>query len=448
MDDTVEQPVAMPGMEVKTMLQERIMAQYRGLHPLDRVILEARKREETELAEAAAAKELVAQENARIEEALMRKHEALRQAEESDARKRDAPARRRKYSADASRGGARRRGQLKEEAYISEVEIEDRKEARKQAQLFGDTRSTSFTASQQQFMGRGSGGRRFPHALDPTALRQAMGRDKRIALLNAEVRDARQQKYNDDLRRMADCEAAIEEAMAKQPDGGRLRLGRIGQPSEWEYSGELFKRGQLATWNWRRGFFVIYQGLMYEFTDSSLQATIMDVWPIYASVASRMQTSTVKKPFVFTLRISPYYQEEGMLALSEFAAPNLDERAAWVQALTSASLSVSRLFRSDVNDLELHLKEVDATQTRDAIKAVAVATTMLNQKPPPSWQEEARKAAALDELHNRMAAMAAHAKSAPAFAGSPSKMRLANAGKKQKKRPDSGRRKVKFAAAT
>ena len=61
-DDTVEQPVAMPGMEVKTMLQERIMAQYRGLHPLDRVILEARKREETELAEAAAAKELVAQE--------------------------------------------------------------------------------------------------------------------------------------------------------------------------------------------------------------------------------------------------------------------------------------------------------------------------------------------------------------------------------------------------
>ena len=246
------------------MSMERLQASYRSRHPLDWVIMNARQEEEAAAAAEAVEKTALAKARQQREDADVKK--LLRRQGGGSPGKRGgkspgkrSPGKRGGKTQAPGRGSRRPVAGVEEEAYTVFDASADASAAavRQQAQLMAGTRTTSFTAAQQLFNGRVEVTRRYPHDMDQSALRRAITAPKRIGELNAEVQAARERRAEKEAARVADVELAAEDAVGWQPDGGKLRLGRIGQPSEWDYSGELFKRGQVATWKWTRGFFVL-----------------------------------------------------------------------------------------------------------------------------------------------------------------------------------------------
>ena len=128
----------------------------------------------------------------------------------------------------------------------------------------GSERSTTFGASTAMFKG-GRIYRKYPHSDDQNWLHVRMGASKCMQNINRQLQRARGEKYDADVAAIAHLEVACEEAVEKQADGQRLRIGRIGTQDQWVYSGELRRRNQLANWKWDAGFYVLCDGMLYEF---------------------------------------------------------------------------------------------------------------------------------------------------------------------------------------
>ena len=77
----------------------------------------------------------------------------------------------------------------------------------------------------------------------------------------------------------------------KQADGSKFRLGRLPAKEYWDFSGTLLRRNHMATWKWTSNFFVLDNGLLYEFEDNMLTSKIVSVWPILGATFSRVQAS-------------------------------------------------------------------------------------------------------------------------------------------------------------
>lgn len=253
-------------------------------------------------------------------------------------------------------GTRRRRRARPEEAYIESHDVglgATREDAvRKQADVVaGGVRTTSFKAVTQQFHGRNEARRPFPHELDPTRLRVMMGAEKRAEHVHAQLDAARTRKHDDDVRMLHELEEACEGAKARQQDGGKLKLGRIEQSHEWQWSGELHRRGQVASWNWAKSFHVLCNGILYAFTDSRLSATLIDAWPVLAGSFRRVETTAKAHPFAFSLTLGGFFagDERSVLDTVELSAPTLEARAGWLRALETASLAVSKDFKDTVD---------------------------------------------------------------------------------------------------
>lgn len=241
------------------------------------------------------------------------------------------------------------------------VLLDTRGKPRERAQIVGNTRTMSFHASTAMFKGgrpayNGST-HNYPYSLDANRLMLLMGAEQRAASLNGELRRAREAKYENDLRAMARLQDECEEAVKPQMDGQKLRLGRVATPDRWTFSGLLRRRGQIATWQWAEGFYVLCDGMLYEFTGSSLSSSIVAVWPVLGATARRGTPSSQAYPYVLELRISPHLLEEEILSTVELAASTKGERSKWIDALERESLKVSRIFRG-TNEFEAYQAEV------------------------------------------------------------------------------------------
>ena len=136
--------------------------------------------------------------------------------------------------------------------------------------------------------------------------------------------------------------------MEKQADGSKFRLGRLPAKEYWDFSGTLLRRNHMATWKWTSNFFVLDNGLLYEFEDNMLTSKIVSVWPILGATFSRVQASAQQHPWVLEVRINRYYQEAGteIIGRVELAAPTREERNEWLHALDRVSRWVGKRFRN------------------------------------------------------------------------------------------------------
>jgi len=100
---------------------------------------------------------------------------------------------------------------------------------------------------------------------------------------------------------------------------------------------------------------------------------VVAAWPCVGSVATRTPTSTKAHPYLFQLRIAPCFEEEDTLALTQFAAPGLEERAAWLTAIDRISRTVQTHYRSEVNDTEIRRREEADKERKARTKKVALA---------------------------------------------------------------------------
>ena len=92
---------------------------------------------------------------------------------------------------------------------------------------------------------------------------------------------------------------------------------------------------------------MLCDGLLYEFSGSSLAAPIVRAWPILGATCRRGTASTQSHPHVLELRVNRYFVEAGteVLAKVELAAPTREQRDRWVAAVERASLRVGAPFR-------------------------------------------------------------------------------------------------------
>ena len=132
-----------------------------------------------------------------------------------------------------------------------------------------------------------------------------------------------------------------------QADGEKLRYGRLD--AAWDgrlqLSGALHKRGQVATWSWRPGFFVLCEGLLHEFGDASLTSPLVGAWPVLGALVGRAAVSHRQHAHALQITVHPYYIGDSLLASTELAAPSEEAAAMWVAALERASLGVSKHFK-------------------------------------------------------------------------------------------------------
>ena len=268
-------------------------------------------------------------------------------------------------SDDSGGGAAKRRYTMKSNIGTAAGRVK--------AQIVGDTRTMSFHASTALFKGGrpayAGNTHNYPHRIDPNRLRTLMGADLRTASLNAQLREAREAKYENDLNAMAELEIAAGEKLERQLDGQKLRLGRIPTADQWSHSGEMRRRGQISTWRWQPGFYVLCDGLLHEFSGASLSSSIVNAWPVLGATACRGVPSSQAYPHVLELHVSGYYVDEEVLATVELAVSSKEERAQWIDALERESLKVSRLFR-ETHDRETHLAEVDYLESDEAWASV------------------------------------------------------------------------------
>jgi hypothetical protein len=352
-------------MDVHSVTQERVRAHLRKFpSPLDAVIdrakVEQAMAEEEEKASRRRERLRGAGYKAGVMTAITNEHERALKAQPtggggSSSTPQTSSARRRRYTM----GDERERHPMQK------------------AQIIGNTRSMSFHASTALFKGgrdqyHGSK-RNFPHGMDPNGLRVAMGADLRTAALNAQLRDAREAKYDEDLRRMEEVASQCEGALERQVDGEKLRLGRIATPDQWLHSGELRRRGLIATWTWTPGFFVLCDGMLHEFAGAALSSPIVSAWPVLGGVARKGTPSSQNHPHVFELHLCSYFGEEPVLSVIELAAPTKEERKQWLAAIERASLRVSRVFR-DTADKATHMSEV-----RERLRATPLPTARVSR---------------------------------------------------------------------
>lgn len=343
-------------MDVHSITQARVRAYRRQFPPaLDGVIARAKREEAADAEEEKARKRMGKLRSAgtAAQLATAATHAGAPSTEQPAKGKAAATPASRKYTmGDAEKRGARRQ----------------------KAQIVGNSRSISFDASTALFKGgrpayNGST-RNYPHEMDPNRLRVLMGADLRTNRLNGQLRAAREAKYNDDLRRMEQLAHECEAATEKQVDGEKLRLARLPQQNQWAHSGELRRRGQIATWSWTAGFYVLCDGMLHEFEGSALSSAIVNAWPVLGAVCKRGEPSSQHHPHVFELRLAAYFADEPVLATVELAAPTKDARARWMNAIDRGSLRVSRLFR-ETGDKATHMAEVDYLQTDRALDSIS-----------------------------------------------------------------------------
>lgn len=203
-----------------------------------------------------------------------------------------------------------------------------------QADLVGDVRTMRFEASAKLFSGRPHDREhhRFPHELSATSLRLAMGAEARTETLNNELRAAREAKYDADLKAMQEMETTI--ADAKSPhNGGKLRLGRL-RTQTWQHSGFLSRRGQILSWKWTQFFYVLCDGVLYEFSDGLLTGTLNEAWPTFGATVHKTRPSSREHPYTLKAEVSPYFSDEPALATFELSAQTVHERDEWEHALS------------------------------------------------------------------------------------------------------------------
>ena len=226
---------------------------------------------------------------------------------------------------------------------------------RKKAQIIGSgaevARSITFQATAKLYHGGRDAFRKYPHETekhDPNRMRYMMGQEFRTRALNTSLRNAREDKYQADVNQMKQLERMCILAMEKQADGSKFRLGRLPAKEYWDFSGTLLRRNHMATWKWTSNFFVLDNGLLYEFEDNMLTSKIVSVWPILGATFSRVQASAQQHPWVLEVRINRYYQEAGteIIGRVELAAPTREERNEWLHALDRVSRWVGKRFRN------------------------------------------------------------------------------------------------------
>ena len=219
---------------------------------------------------------------------------------------------------------------------------------KEKAQVVHGERSMTFSASAQNWSkNRRLDGvyRNFPYEMDANELKNRMQQPMRNAALNRQLRNARAAKLEEDEAMLDELAEACEQAMERQEDGEKLRLGRIPTSDRWDFSGELRRRGQIATWGWSPGFYVLVDGKLIEFTGTALASQIVAVWPVLAATCRRGAPSSQAHPHVFELHLNPRFVDEPVLATIELAAPTKEERQAWIAAIERASLRVAKHFK-------------------------------------------------------------------------------------------------------
>ena len=202
-----------------------------------------------------------------------------------------------------------------------------------------------FMSEVKMFGGRTGAGRRFPHDDDQSYLRRAEGASTRTTDLNCSLRAGRAARHSADLRLLRECETRWIDGRGKQPDGERMRLGRVGQVSSWRHSGFLHQRGRIMTWHWQRSYWVVNSGLLWCFNASHLGARASVVLPILGARLSKTPPSSRVHPYSFTVSVNPHFMADEKLGSTELAAASFAEREEWMHALNEAACEVSRLFR-------------------------------------------------------------------------------------------------------
>jgi len=111
---------------------------------------------------------------------------------------------------------------------------------------------------------------------------------------------------------------------------------------------------------------VLHNGLLWGFNGSFLGARLRLVLPILGAKLGKTPPSSRAHPFSFTVTINPYFMEDELLATTEFAAPSLAERVAWMQILNETACKVSKMFRRTA-DKVAHVHSVDVQDASAAL---------------------------------------------------------------------------------
>jgi hypothetical protein len=184
----------------------------------------------------------------------------------------------------------------------------------------------------------------------------ALGERVAKTTIHHALRDARQRRFDDDVERMEHCEKTLKHTLLTQADGGKLKFGRLDAAWDYrlQYAAKMYKRGQIATWNWRKGHYVLCEGILHEFTSSSLVAPLLGAWPVLgATLSQSVLSQTIFDrgaeaelfSHCFELTVHEFFVSDSILATIEFACDSAEELSRWMMAIESASLAVSKDFK-------------------------------------------------------------------------------------------------------
>ena len=82
-----------------------------------------------------------------------------------------------------------------------------------------------------------------------------------------------------------------------------LRLKGLGSPLTWQLSGFLSVRGTLATWQWTRGYWVLLDGVLYNFSDNSLAAKATAYLPALGARVAKAPPTSTSHPHVLSITL-------------------------------------------------------------------------------------------------------------------------------------------------
>ena len=282
-------------MDVHSLYSARQLERKRGDKPLDSVIRVAKaaaKADEPINVEIKAKAKAKAKEKQNAQAVM----EATLAAAAAEARRKKVAPRRKKQQGDLGVGDSDGQGQ---------------------SDLARYTDPAIFLSEVKMFGGKATDGRRFPHEGDESLIRRAEGGHTRTADLHTRLRAEREARYNLDLRLLRDCERRWIDGRGKQPDGEKMRLGRVGQVSEWRKSGFLHQRGRIMTWHWKRSYWVVNNGLLWGFDASHLAAHARVVLPILGAKLVKTAPSSRVHPYSFTVTINPHFMSNQLLGTTE-----------------------------------------------------------------------------------------------------------------------------------
>ena len=287
-------------MDVHSLYSARQLARKRGEKPLDAVIRVAKEEEKADQpvnVEAEAKTKAKAKAKAKAKQNAQAVMEATLAAAAAAAMRKKSAPRRKKQQGDLGVGdGGDGQGQSDAARY---------------------TDPALFLSEVKMFEGKATDGRRFPHDGDQSLMRRAEGDHMRTTFLHSRLRAGREARYNLDLRLLRDCERRWIEGRGKQSDGEKMRLGRVGQVSEWRKSGFLHQRGRIMTWHWKRSYWVVHNGLLWGFDAPDLAAHVKVVLPILGAKLVKTAPSSRVHPYSFTVTINPHFMSDQLLGTTE-----------------------------------------------------------------------------------------------------------------------------------